>query len=187
VLSAHSHFYEFRCLDTGRLLPAWKLEEGQAVQPFLWCANGMFRYPLADRLRVTGFYSSVPCLEFEGRLASTDLVGEKIESAFVGELLREMGGRHRDAKWGGVFAVRDQRRYVLTMIGDCDAPEMSGEFEAGLMRNHHYRIARELGQLQASIVKRVSSIEVLQDGLASRGAVKGQLKVEDLRQIESLI
>lgn len=184
VLSAHSHFFEFRCLETDRILPAWKLERDQYVQPLLWSSNGFFRYPLADRLKVSGFYSSIPCLEFEGRLASTDLVGEKMENSFIGDLLHDLRRHRPDSRWGGVFAVRDQRRYVLALIGSDADLDLDRRFEAGLLRNHHYRVARELGQLQPAVVWRMSSIEGLENRLMKADAVKGQMKVENLHLLE---
>lgn len=181
VLCAHSHFYEFRCLQTGRILPAWKLEKDQAVQPLLWSANGLCRYPLLDRMTVSGFEGNIPKMEFLGRVASTDLVGEKVEESFVAELLASVLSKNPGLRTGGIVAARDQLRYFIAVVGE-NHENLQEEIENGLLRNHHYKLARELNQLESAQVKTFENYADLQEKI---GGILGQSKIETLRMVDT--
>lgn len=153
-LAVNSHFYEFRDLSTGQIAPAWKLREGQVVQPLLTTGGGFFRYELQDRLHVTRFLKECPCFEFVGRLGGgTDLVGEKMDPVMAGEVLKVLNAldlaqclsllaRQSDAKSG-----RKPRYQVLAVGGHGELARIATEAERLLQETHHYRLARELGQL----------------------------------------
>ena len=172
VAALASHVLEFRCLATGRVLPAWSLEEGQEVQPVLSTSGGLLRYPLEDRLKVTGFVERAPCLAFLGRLASTDLTGEKLDSRAVGEVLATLEARH-GLRCVTLFAVEAPAPgYCLLAEGPATAgPALAADLEAELGRFHHYRLARELGQLRPARVWACSSAQGL---LALRAERLGQ-------------
>ncbi|MEK7356261.1 MAG: GH3 auxin-responsive promoter family protein [Bdellovibrionota bacterium] len=183
VLCASSHFYEFRRFATGEIVPAWKLEEGEEVQPLLWSSSGLIRLPLSDGVRVSGFHGKVPCLDFQSRLSSTDLVGEKIEARHadsIAERARALG-----VSTAGLFAVKNDRRYVLVTIG---AKGALGDqwIESELRSNHHYLLARELEQLQAARVCNFATYGELEATLVAGGFVRGQIKIEALCSVDSL-
>lgn len=180
ILAASSHFYEFRCLASGKILPAWKLEEGQEVQPLLWTSSGLLRYSLADRLKVTGFVSRTPCFEFLGRLQGVDLVGEKMDAVAITAILQKIAARHR-LRPLGVVALRHPRpRYLLVLDENFTLP--AENFEKELLGFHHYRVARELGQLAPAEVLTHSREDFFKR--VHRSQVLGQNKLESLYFLE---
>ncbi len=181
VLCASSHFFEFRRFSTGEVVPAWRLVEGEEVQPLLWSSNGIRRMPLQDRIRVSGFFNTVPCLEFLSRLGSTDLVGEKVDAFEANRILED--ARHDHVEAVGIFAVKNERRYVMAVIGtSLDDAWLEGR----LNTNHHYVLARELGQLRHAQIRSFESYDAIESAQTTAGLVRGQIKIEALRAVESL-
>lgn len=176
-LALTSHFLEFRCLATGRILPAWALEPEQEVQPLLSTSGGLLRYALDDRIQVSGFLERTPCVAFLGRLGGTDLVGEKLDEAGVSRLLEGLEQAH-GTRCVALFAVQaDPCHYALLVEGAPAGPELGRDLEARLQEFHHYRLARELGQLGPSepwFVPRAS--EVLEWIAMARGQGLGEAK-----------
>ncbi|CAN5430749.1 GH3 auxin-responsive promoter family protein [soil metagenome] len=173
-LAFQSHFYEFIDLETDEVLPSWLVKKDKTYQPVLSCSNGLLRYKLADRLLCTGYFETVPCFEFLGRIHSVDLVGEKISVDFVKKIFEPL----RDHEPICLLALHQPRpRYVLV----CGQPG-EVDIEAKLSAQHHYRLARELGQLDAAEV--VFSKNPA--GYLSRlrpGSNEGQLKMDLLIEI----
>ncbi len=191
ALAASTHFFEFRCLATNRILPAWKLEKDQIVQPLLWNANGLIRYPLNDRMRVTDYLGQIPCLDFQGRINSVDLVGEKISEQVASETLKQISlilGSNSVAL--SLVAVETERRYDLAILQSGNLkPEaelaIARATEQLLSQGHHYKLARELGQLSAAAVKCFSTVGEFQKSLAGPANIEGQTKIETLKVIAS--
>lgn len=177
ALAYLSHFYEFRDLETSVILPSWQLEKGRTYQPVISTASGLLRYQLQDRLKVVDHYGDVPCFEFLGRLRSTDMVGEKMDAAWVTDLFSQ------NPDWNAIalIAVRQPHaHYVLLTTADIEIP-----IETRLLENHHYRVARELGQLQPAKLLRCSSpLDILQS--LQKSQLAGQNKIEILFEAESL-
>jgi GH3 auxin-responsive promoter. len=73
-LAVTSHFYEFMDMDSGKIFPAWKLENGQILKPLLSTGSGLFRYTMNDKMKVVDFAGNCPCFEFLGRLEGVDMV-----------------------------------------------------------------------------------------------------------------
>jgi hypothetical protein len=152
-IAATSHAIELRCLATGAILPPWRVQDGQEVQPLLTAANGLIRYALPDRCRVTGFMGTAPCLEFLGRMGGVDLVGEKLDAVLAQQVLEAVG-----AELGctpiSLLALdgsgEEVPHYCLLAAPGPGAPaeaSVAARAEELLGAIHHYRLARELGQL----------------------------------------
>lgn len=176
-LALTSHFLEFRCLATGRILPAWGLEPGQEVQPLLSTSGGLLRCALDDRLQVTDFLERTPCVAFLGRLGGTDLVGEKLDEAEVSRLLEALEQTH-GARCLALFAVQaDPCHYALLVEGTPADPELTRDLECRLQAFHHYLLARELGQLGPAVTWFVpQSSELLERVAFARGQGLGEAK-----------
>ena len=177
-LALTSHFLEFRCLASERILPAWALEEGQVVEPLLTTSSGLLRYRLGDSVRVTGFLERTPTLEFLGRGGGTDLAGEKLDRIAVAALLLELG-----SACVTLFAVSASTPgYVLLAEGaPADAGPLEARLEAALCGFHHYRLARELGQLAPARAWLVDDAAAILDQRAqARAQVQGGTKPEAL-------
>lgn len=158
-LAIQSHFLEFKNIETDEILPSWKIKTGMILQPLLTTSSGFIRYALPDRVKVTGFVDQNPTVEFLGRMGGTDLVGEKMDYAQAEEIVnkvRAVFGLNRACLVA--FSSKQVTQYQLAFIGSLgsDSKErvrvMSDEVENSLSHYHHYRVAREMGQLQAAVV-----------------------------------
>ncbi|WP_434301717.1 GH3 auxin-responsive promoter family protein [Corallococcus exiguus] len=153
VLAVRSHFIEF--LDPerpdARPLLAHELTAGRTYAVLLSTSGGLLRYRLGDLVRVEGFVHATPCLRFLGRAdAVSDLVGEKLSAARVGTVLDAALGPTRPAfamlapEWGTPPAYR---LFLETDLPTNQLDATAANVERALCEGHHYRYARELGQL----------------------------------------
>jgi hypothetical protein len=183
-LALTSHALEFRCLATGEVLPPWRLEVGQELQPVVSGSHGLLRYLLPDRVRVTGFLRRAPCVEFLGRLGGVDLVGEKVDAALAQQVLDQLRaeGLARPVSLLAVPAGDGLPCYrLLAAPGAAGvAPEaVAARAEVLLSRLHHYRLARELGQLgPARAEVRADALEAYHRLVGRPAGADGQVKVE---------
>ena len=181
LFRSQSHFFEFRCLSTEKILPSWKLETGQKVQPILTTGSGLLRYELEDELEVTGWLHRTPCLNFLGRRNGIDLVGEKMDSGAAKETLDALSARHGINCVTLIACADPQRpRYILLAEGSpAIKNELAESVERSLLKFHHYRLARDLGQLEpAGAVVKENALD-LYFRLRERG-IAGAMKVESL-------
>jgi len=138
-----SGFLEFEN-EEGEVLLAHELVTSRSYRPVLTNSAGLYRYRTGDLVEVTGFLEKTPCLRWIGRAdAVSDLCGEKLSEAQVTLALQEIGYPH--------FALmvptsdRDGLRYRCLYSADHDLNIQ--RLESILVRNPHYRWARQLGQL----------------------------------------
>ena len=178
VLSYQSHFYEFRDLTTNEIVPSWKLEINKIYQPILWTSSGLLRYPLLDRIKVTGFWGQIPKLDFIGRLQGTDLVGEKLDIDTVAKLFEKLNFSEPIS----LVAVRKpQPHYVLLYKGSNPI-----NLDEELCCWHHYRVAREIGQLKSAICIQVNNLNKYWR-ILQKNPELGQNKIELLIERENLV
>lgn len=139
VLAVNSGFYEF--LDeTGNLLLAHELADGGAYEVII-SVPGLWRYRIGDWVRVRGWIGSAPKLEFLGRGKMVcDLVGEKLNDAFVADCLQMIDGFAMLAP-----ASQGQPRYQL--FTEKMNEGLLSRVEQALRRNPQYAYACDLGQL----------------------------------------
>ena len=192
-LALNSHFYEFKCLDTGKVFPSWKLEPGQTVQPILSTGGGFWRYALRDRLKVTGTLHATPCFEFLGRLDGCDLVGEKISPELADGVLRELTD-YSGSRWLSMIAVPSttpgvQKPFYLVLgqsqglAKDVTLQEKAEDLLCGLF---HYRLARELGQLDPCRILLTSDPRsAYLDMMDANNTIAGNLKVESVALLKA--
>jgi len=193
-LAVNSHFYEFENLDDQKILYSWQLSLGMYVRPIISAANGLLRYAMQDKLKVTGFINQCPCFEFIGRIEGTDMVGEKLSPDTAIQLLNEFN-LEQDITPITLIAMpanpqQDKPCYLLLCEND-NSPtdeslkirtaELAERLERTLSKHFHYQLARELGQLGTA------QVSIQQDALAlyashkvEQGMVKGNIKVEPL-------
>ena len=181
-LALTSHFLEFRCLATGRILPAWELQVDQELQPLLTTSAGLLRYALDDCVKVTGFLQRTPCLAFQGRLGGTDMVGEKLDARAVAALLEALAKEH-GIRCFTLFALEsDPPHYCLLAEGaSASLHGIGSALEAALCTFHHYRLARELLQLGSAEVLLVpDGAAFLARRAELRGSTSGEAKLQPL-------
>lgn len=189
-LAYTSHFFEFTDAQDGRVLAPWQLRPGQDVIPMLTTGSGFARYQMSDVLRVDGLLGQVPCLTFLGRNDGVDLVGEKT-SATTAQAVQD--GLKLDGALPVTLLALDEARhrspgYVLLVECAEDAPheamqrDLAQQVERALQANFHYKLARELGQLQhAACVARPNMRQIYMDQCRERGMIEGNIKIEPLR------
>ncbi len=153
VLAVTSHFFEFQSPETGQLSLAHELVAGCEYDVIVTTGGGLYRYPLGDRIRVTGFAQDTPCLRFVGRgnLVS-DLFGEKLHGAFVQQVIdRALAEQHIHARFALLAPVTATActAYTLFLAAEVvPSPEaLRQSLERGLAENFHYAHCRHLGQL----------------------------------------
>jgi len=157
VLAVRSHFFEFVDPERPDSRPALaqELERGRTYVVLLSTSGGLLRYRLGDLVRVEGFVGRTPCLRFLGRAdAVSDLVGEKLAatrvSTVLDTVLPALFGGLRPAftmlapEWGAPPAYH---LFIETDAPDARLEEAARAVERALCEGHHYRYARELGQL----------------------------------------
>ena len=90
VPALSSAFLEF-IDDAGRSHLCDELRDGESYRVVMTTPGGLYRYDLGDRLSCRGYTGALPRLEFIGRAASTDIVGEKLSEDFVTHALGPIG------------------------------------------------------------------------------------------------
>lgn len=193
-LAINSHFYEFEDLETHKILTSWQLITGQNVRPIISSSNGILRYAMKDHLRVTHFINQCPCFEFIGRIDGTDLVGEKLSPEVAIQLI------HHFNQFDTITPItliaipeknhQEKARYSLLCSATkalikCDkkATEyyLSQRLEEQLCEHFHYKLARELGQLDhARVLIKENALDYYAQHKVDQGMVKGNIKIEPL-------
>ena len=187
------HAFEFIDAHDGQVLAPWQLRQGQDVIPLLTTGSGLARYQMSDVLRVDGRLGQVPCLTFLGRNDGVDLVGEKtsatmaqavqdglsLQGALPVTLLALDEARHRAP--GYVLLAECGDQVPLTALRALQS-DLAGQVEKALHANFHYKLARELGQLQHAACVALPHMRALYlDQCRERGMVEGNIKLEPLR------
>lgn len=185
-----SHVYEFEDAHDGRVLAPWQLRTGQDVIPLLTTGSGFARYRMSDVLRVEAPLGQVPCFTFLGRNDGVDLVGEKT-SAQTAQAVQD--GLALDGALPVTLLALDEARqgqpgYVLLVECDATRPrpalerDLARQVEQALQANFHYKLARELGQLQpAACVALPHMRAIYLEQCRERGMIEGNIKIEPLR------
>lgn len=183
-LAVTSHFFELE-LEDGTCRPCWKLEPGMKGAPVVTTGGGFYRYRIEDILEVTEHLGSIPCLRFLAKRGHvSDLVGEKLDEAFVERVLDNLLGKRRPE-----FAMlapegnTAQDRYVLyiTASAQIDTAHLAETLDLALSENVHYKLARRLGQLERSTVCIVS--ETAQADYFHRMTMERSQKLGDIKPL----
>ncbi|HXG57609.1 MAG TPA: GH3 auxin-responsive promoter family protein [Thermoanaerobaculia bacterium] len=180
-LAISSHFLEFVDMESGNVCLADELRDGREYRVILTTGGGLYRYDLADVVRVTGRVAATPSIEFIGRDGDVvDLTGEKLSEPFVRDALSRCNGSH--------FAFvapefGDPPRYVLFIDSHEDVAAIAARLERELQANPHYRYCRRAGQLGPLVAVRLrAGAEDLVLRMRARDARFGQVKPRALEK-----
>jgi hypothetical protein len=188
-----SHAFEFIDAQDGKVLAPWQLRQGQDVIPLLTTGSGLARYQMSDVLRVDGALGQVPTLTFLGRNDGVDLVGEKtsatvaqqvqdsltLQGALPVTLLALDEARHRSP---GYVLLVECGEGTPTETQAAMQSDLASQVEKALQANFHYKLARELGQLQRAACVALPHMRALYlDQCRERGMIEGNIKIEPLR------
>ena len=146
-----SHFLEFKDSGTGDILPLWRIEKDRIYSTIMTTGGGLYRYELNDLVKVTGFFNSLPLLEFLGRdNCLSDLVGEKLHLGHV-EAVIQQAERELGTHFSFAMMAPDETGsgyvFFYSAANDPDTATLQAAMEQGLMENYHYLHARSLSQL----------------------------------------
>lgn len=141
-LAYRSHFFEFLA-DDGTVSPSWDLRGGGEYEVVQTTAGGLIRYRSGDRVRVTGFFRSVPCLRFVGRIGVEDRFGEKLSHLYLQSLLERLPGFSALGYESGGYVLFLESEQAETSVG-----EYLNAIERALNEVYTYRDCRELRQLK---------------------------------------
>lgn len=189
-LSYLSHFYEFEDAHDGKVLAPWQLRDGQDVIPLMTTGSGFARYKMSDVLHVQEHLGQVPCFTFLGRNDGVDLVGEKTSATMAQQV--QDGLRLTDALPVTLLALDQSTHmapgYVLLVECGPDVNRqamqhtLAAQVDQALQGNFHYKLARELGQLQpAACIALPRMRDIYLDQCRVRGMIEGNIKIEPLR------
>ena len=181
-LALRSHFCEF-VDDAGGIHPPWDLRDGQGYTLLLTTGGGLYRYQLRDRVEVTGFLGTTPCLRFVGKADSvSDLFGEKLSEVFVSGVISNLLKRAGSESGFAMLAphrLEPAVRYELHVhVDPHPADGFDARLDQALCDNPHYRLCRELGQLDAAVVVAVGpdAQSRFLDRLRAQGRRLGDIK-----------
>ena len=172
-------FYEF-IDDSGKLSRLHELEAGREYEIIVTPRGGLARYRIGDRVRVTHFYQSTPCLEFIGRSDGVcDLVGEKLNESFVQSCLSQLvDSASRFQILLPVMAASGPCHYAL--VTDELAGDVKGfakRLDEAFCEAHHYQLARRLGQLAPlRVCVAPAARDTYNDYFISKGMKWGDIK-----------
>jgi hypothetical protein len=132
---------ELRDLASGELRPVWRAEPGATYEVVLTTPGGLPRLRMGDLVTVSGRVLETPLLRFLGRDRTVDLAGEKLTEAAVAGALQTAGAP------AGSALVAAGDHYRLEVDAPCCPPDLAQRVDDALCTQHHYRLARALGQL----------------------------------------
>lgn len=192
VLAATSHFFEFEDPHSNTISLAHELVLGNEYHVLVTTGGGLYRYPLGDRVRVTGFIQDAPCLRFIGRehLVS-DLFGEKLHGTFVESVIRrvfaQQGIQPRFFLVAPVADAKARTCYALFLDATTipNSSQLRHNLETGLAENFHYALCRRLGQLSEARLfhidqNSISAATLFTQEMFSRGQKPGDVKMVPL-------
>jgi GH3 auxin-responsive promoter len=192
VLAVNSHFFEFQAPGSAKLSLAHELTLGAEYEVVITTGGGLYRYPLGDRVRVTGFIRGTPCLRFVGRgNFVSDLFGEKLHGPFVQQVIDRAIARQKiPVRFALLAPVDDETAgtgYTLFLAADTipNPEQLRRSMEDGLAENFHYSHCRRLGQLSGARIfqirqEAVSAEAIFVNEMLSRGFKAGDVKMNPL-------
>ncbi len=160
VLSYTSHFYEFKRADNS-IYTAENLIPDNIYEVIITTGGGLYRYNTHDLVRCTGFYESIPSLEFLGRSGhNSDLVGEKISETSLVDLFSQAIENFPRTESLYFYPVASETTAGYWLIIESDDPSNVDNIvafvESGLKQNPYYSQAIKSGQLQTLQSKNVA-------------------------------
>jgi len=194
VLAVTSHFFEFQNSQTQEMSLAHQLTVGNEYSVIVTTGSGLYRYPLGDRIRVTGFIHGAPCFRFIGREGmASDLFGEKLNAPFVEQVIhRVIAQLNIHPSFLLLAPVADEQHgtgYTLFIESDFipNPPTLKELLENGLSENFHYAHCRKLGQLSRARIFHIHNNSVSAEAvyLAEMGKTKVKLGDVKMSQLDA--
>jgi hypothetical protein len=124
---------------TGEITPVSHMQPGAEGEVLISTKGGLLRYRLGDFIRCEKIYKKSPVISFQGRGQETcDLAGEKLDARVVRDVFQGLL-----QKEFMIFGDRQRACYVVFTSENVLAVDL----EERLQKIYHYKLARQLGQL----------------------------------------
>jgi hypothetical protein len=159
ALAYRSHFYELRCTQTDRVLPATEGEVGGRYRVVLTTGAGLYRYDTEDVIEIVGYRRACPLLRFIGRAQHiSDHYGEKLNEIFVRERLERVLLERGVVATFAMLACEENAYtlFIESAAADALLLDTVHALDQTLRENIHYDYCRRLGQLDALQVFRIT-------------------------------
>jgi GH3 auxin-responsive promoter len=183
-LAIRSHFFEF-LRDDGTIALADGLDDGAEYEVVMTTGGGLYRYRLADRVRVVGHLLKTPSIRFIARTgAVSDRFGEKLNESFVAGVLATLC-RNQDPSWTFSMLAPEADRYVLYVEGGLDE-DLLRRLDEALCGNPQYAHCRQLRQLKPAVGFRIRQhgAKAYLDRLSQSGLRVGDIKPSALSSLD---
>lgn len=148
VVAYQSHFFEFKDSNNDIFLLN-ELELNKEYTVIITTSGGLCRYNTHDKVKVTGFYKTLPIIKFLGRDNNiSDFFGEKLSEVFVKDVCEKLFKKH-NIKPEFFIMTFSENHYILNLETneDIDINNIENDIETELERNFHYKNCIEAKQL----------------------------------------
>ena len=188
-------FFEFKPLGSERILPPWEIETGKIYELIITAANGLWRFPLGDTVRIE---SVCPIrISIAGRTKSfINAFGEEVmvhnTDAALTKTYRRLGCKVMNYTAAPIFTTCRTRGRHQWLIEFAVPPTDMELFETVLdqqlcMENSDYQAKRAGNIFLDPLTVTVASDGLFDRWLASTGKLGGQRKIPRLANDRHLI
>ncbi|MBO6176292.1 MAG: GH3 auxin-responsive promoter family protein [Treponema sp.] len=200
VLFPHYHYFEFISAEdlekkNPKFLQLHELEKGKQYSVYVTTWSGLYRYPMNDLIEVTGFYNSIPTIQFIQKINGIiSMTGEKLhERQFIEAVHQtEQETKIKLQFYVGFADVENSVYHFYYEFKDCNLPEEQVEFfnktvdEKLKEINIEYAAKRDSFRIKTPEAHRLQkeSFETYKERCILGGARDGQFKLNLLMQDE---
>ena len=201
VLFPHFHYFEFvEESEVGtserHFKQIFELEKGKRYSIFITTFAGLYRYDMNDLITVTGFYGTIPKIEFVQKINGiVSMTGEKLhERQFIEAVEDAQKTTGMKTRFFVGFAVLSESRYYFYYEFDSadvtksQAAKFNSEVDAALKKvNIEYEAKRDSFRVKDPAVRILTqdSFESFKKACLERGFRDGQFKLNLLMQDET--
>lgn len=201
VLFPHMHYFEFVDFDdmdnpNPKFLQAHELQKGKKYLVYITTYSGIYRYNMNDVIEVTGFYGTIPTIQFIQKINGiVSMTGEKLsESQFIEAVKKAESETGIKSRFYVGFAVLEESRYHFYIdfadgnITQEQADSFGKAIDAALKKeNVEYEAKRDSFRVKDQVVhilKENAFEDFKSQSIAKGFARDGQFKMNLLMQDE---
>ncbi len=130
---------------------------GEVYELIISQKSGLIRYRIEDKVRISDHYLDTPCLTFVGRAGRVcDMVGEKLDSIMVEDVLNELIKQPKKSLLLPVFSTSGPCYYLL--LTENRDENLATNLDEALQKIYHYHVARLTGQLRQAKVTNIDHL-----------------------------
>lgn len=164
ILPVTLNFFEFRDVETNKILLAKNLKKGKKYEVIITTPEGLYRYEMNDVIEVVDFKDTIPLIKFYERANYLNIAGElaheKVLIETMEETLQELNTKLRGYTFMPyISSEKEKPRYNIMIepeknMDDAKAKKFLQTLEKNLQKNiQDYRQMRnEFGRIQKPIL-----------------------------------